>query len=240
MGSNQAIAQSPGFKNAILNQLVQQKLISYDIKDLKLQVSPEMLAKELLKYPEIVALKKADGTIDADKYRQLLESNGLTVAQFEAIKRNDLMSNALQNALNANGQVISSSKIAEKVIASLSREREVQAMFFTANDFIKSVQLQASELADYYQANPAKFQSIPAADIEFLVLTKQSGEDDAGFAKKADQFANLVYEQGDSLKPAADTFKLKIENQTDLTAQGSPNLPKTHPLNQAKIITSYF
>ncbi len=239
LGANQNLAQTPAFKNAILNQLVQQKLLAFDIKDLNLQVSSDMLAKELLKFPEIVALKKSDGSIDTDKYRQLLENNGLTIAQFEAIKRSEIMNGSLQTALSGNGVVITSNHISDKIIASMSIEREVQAMFFTSNDYLKSVQIQGTDLSDYYQANPAQFQSTPSVDIEYITFSKQ-GEDETTFAKKADQFANMVYEQADSLKPTADTFKLKIETQTDLTARGLTNLPKSHPLNQPKLLQAIF
>lgn len=239
LGSNQNLAQTPAFKNAILNQLVQQKLLAFDIKDLNLQVSSDMLAKELLKFPEIIALKKSDGSIDTDKYRQLLENNGLTIAQFEAIKRSEIMNGSLQYALSGNGVVISSNNISDKIITSMSTEREVQAMFFTSNDYLKSVQIQGNDLSDYYQANPAQFQSTPSVDIEYITFSKQ-GDDETSFAKKADQFANMVYEQADSLKPTADTFKLKIETQTDLTTRGLTNLPKSHPLNQPKLLQAIF
>ncbi len=240
LGSNQNLAQTPAFKNAILNQLIQQKLLAFDIKDLNLQVSPEMLAKELLKFPEIVALKKSDGSVDVDKYRQLLENNGLTVSQFETIKRGEIMNISLQNALSGNGQVISSSKISDQIISAMSSEREVQAMFFTSNDYLKGVQLQANDLSDYYQANSAQFQSIPTIDVEFITLSKQIGEDETSFAKKADQFANMVYEQADGLKPTADTYKLKIETVTNVSSRGLINLPKTHPLNQPKLLQALF
>jgi peptidyl-prolyl cis-trans isomerase D len=240
LGSNQGLAQTPAFKNAILNQLIQQKLLAFDIKDLNLQVSQEMLAKELLKFPEIIALKKSDGSIDADKYRQLLENNGLTVSQFETIKRGEIMNISLQNALSGNGQVISSSKISDQIITAMSSEREVQAMFFTSIDYVKNVKLKDNDVSDYYQANSAQFQSVPTIDIEYITLSKQIGEDETAFAKKADQFANMVYEQADGLKPTADTYKLKIETAADLSSKGQMNLPKTHPLNQPKLLQALF
>lgn len=240
LGPNQSLAQTPAFKNAILNQLIQQKLLAFDIKDLNLQVSQEMLAKELLKFPEIIALKKSDGSIDTDKYRQLLENNGLTVSQFETIKRGEIMNISLQNALSGNGQAISSSQISDQIITAMSSEREVQAMFFTSNDYLKNVKLQDNDLSDYYQANSAQFQSVPTIDIEYITLSKQKGEDETAFAKKADQFANMVYEQADGLKPTADTYKLKIETVTDLSSRGLTNLPKTHPLNQPKLLQALF
>jgi peptidyl-prolyl cis-trans isomerase D len=73
----------------VLNQIIQQRLLKNELQSLKLQVSDERLVKELNKFPEIQALKKSDGSIDADKYRQLLQSNGLSIAQFQNIKRSE-------------------------------------------------------------------------------------------------------------------------------------------------------
>ena len=90
---------NPNFKNAILGQLIQQKLLNFDLKSLNLQISDETLAKEILKFPEVALLKKPDGSIDAEQYRQFLQNNGLTVAQFEKLKKYEMMGSDLQSAL---------------------------------------------------------------------------------------------------------------------------------------------
>jgi peptidyl-prolyl cis-trans isomerase D len=56
-------------------------------------------------------------------------------------------------------------------------------------------------------------------DIERDLRTLQAQKD---FAKAADQFTNLVYEQADSLQPAADALKLKIQQVDALTRRGLP------------------
>jgi peptidyl-prolyl cis-trans isomerase D len=58
------------------------------------------------------------------------------------------------------------------------------------------------------------------------------------YAEMAEQFSNLVYEQADSLKPAADKLKLEIR-----TAQGVTSLPSATTqgaLGQAKFLTALF
>jgi len=54
-------------------------------------------------------------------------------------------------------------------------------------------------------------------DIERDLRTLQAQKE---FAKAADQFTNLVYEQADSLQPAADAMKLKIQQVDSLTRRG--------------------
>jgi peptidyl-prolyl cis-trans isomerase D len=55
------------------------------------------------------------------------------------------------------------------------------------------------------------------ADIERDLKTQQAQKE---FAKAADQFTNLVYEQADSLQPAADALKLKVQKVDALTRRG--------------------
>lgn len=54
-------------------------------------------------------------------------------------------------------------------------------------------------------------------EIERDLKTQQAQKE---FAKAADQFTNLVYEQADSLQPAADALKLKIQQVDALTRRG--------------------
>jgi peptidyl-prolyl cis-trans isomerase D len=56
------------------------------------------------------------------------------------------------------------------------------------------------------------------------------------FADAAEQFSNLVYEQGASLKPAADALKLPIQASDWMTKKGLA----TAPFNSAKLLEAVF
>jgi peptidyl-prolyl cis-trans isomerase D len=66
-------------------------------------------------------------------------------------------------------------------------------------------------------------------------VAKQKGA--KKFADAAEAFNNLVYEQSDSLKPAADKYKLKIATSGWLTRQGSP---EAGPLAHPKLLAALF
>jgi hypothetical protein len=220
--------------------MVQQQLLKNELQSLRLQVSDERLAKELNRFPEIVALKKPDGSVDAEKYRQLLQSNGLSVAQFQNIKRSELMGADLQNAVSSKQAGIQSSVVSEKLIAAYGVEREVQVVFYLAEQYIKKIKLEESELKDYFQANPSAFQTKPSADIEYVVLPRDTKMDEKELSKKADAFANIVYEQADSLQAVSDQLKLSIQKEKALSASGNKTLAKNHPLNDPKVLVALF
>ncbi len=241
VGGDPAIANNPRFKQSVLNELVQQKLVAYELSSLNLQVSDQSLANRLMMIPEIAALKKPDGSIDQEKYKQLLASNQMTVNQFENARREEIKANELQFSLGTQQGSISSSKVAEKVLAGLAVEREVQALFFLAKDFVSQVKPSNEALEAYYKANSKQFETAPSANIEFVVLKAASSKgEDKDFAAKADKFANLVFEQSESLKPVSDQLKLKVESVSGLSINGSSSLAKDHPLNQPALLKVIF
>lgn len=234
------LTNSPTFKTNVLNQMIQQQLLRNELQALRLNVSDERLAKELNRFPEIMSLKKPDGTIDADKYRALLQNNGYSVAQFQNIKRSELMGEDLQNAIASNQQGINSRVVSEKLIASYGVEREVQALFFLGEQYTKKMSTEKSELENYYQANPGEFQSTPTVDIEYVVLARDTKLDEKEYLKKADLFANTVFEQADSLQAVADNLKLVIQKEIGLSSAGKQGIPKNHPLNDPKVLFALF
>ena len=58
------------------------------------------------------------------------------------------------------------------------------------------------------------------------------------FAEAADTFSNAVYEQADSLKPAADKLKLEIRTATNVTRTPAPGA--SGPLANAKFLDALF
>ncbi len=56
------------------------------------------------------------------------------------------------------------------------------------------------------------------------------------YAEAAENFSNIVYEQADSLKPAADALKLSIRTSEWMTRQGLP----AEPFNSAKLLDAIF
>ena len=60
------------------------------------------------------------------------------------------------------------------------------------------------------------------------------------FAEAAETFSNLVYEQSDSLKPAADKLGLTVQTFDGLTRAGADKLPPKSPLASRKLLDAVF
>lgn len=72
-----------------------------------------------------------------------------------------------------------------------------------------------------------------AADIKKQLAAKK-------YSEMAQQFSDLVYEQSDSLKPAAEKLGLKVETVAGLTRTPNPALGATAPFNQPKFLNALF
>lgn len=60
------------------------------------------------------------------------------------------------------------------------------------------------------------------------------------FTEMASQLNDIVYEQSESLKPAAEQLNLKIEVVDGLTRTPNPSLPPSAPFNQPKFLNALF
>ncbi len=82
---------------------------------------------------------------------------------------------------------------------------------------------------------PGKMKSLADArpGIEIELRKQQAAK---RFAESAESFSNLVYEQADSLKPAAEKFKLAIQEAGGITRQSST----VQLLNNPKVLAALF
>ena len=238
IGGSPQIAQSQPFRQAILNELLQQQLLGFAVTKLRLQVSKEELIRSLQSIPQIRALYRQDGSFDDVRFKQLLSNNGMNEEQFYAGQSFDLKISQLVNSVARSE--LATPKLAEIVSSLYETERQVQALQFNAKDYIVKVNPSSDELHAYYDANAKLFESPEYIDVEYIVLRADPKEDAKVFSEKADQFSNLTYDQADSLKPAAEKLKLSIQTQKGVTRGGAGGVSKDHPLANSKVVQSLF
>jgi hypothetical protein len=238
VGGNAQIAQSLQFRQAVLNELLQQRILGYAVGNLHLQVGKEALIKSLQNIPQIRALYKQDGSFDDARFKQLLSSNGMNEEQFYAGQAFDLKISQLVNSVARTE--IANPKLSEIISALYETERQVQILSFDAKDYLSKVNPSSEDLQAFYNANSKLFESPEYVDVEYIVLKADPKEDAKAFSEKADQFANMTYDQSDSLKPAADKLKLNVQTQKGVTRSGATGVAKDHPLANPKVVQALF
>ena len=151
VGGNLQIAQSLQFRQAILNELLQQRILGFAVQNLRLQVGKEALIKSLQSIPQIRALYRQDGSFDDVRFKQLLASNGLNEEQFYAGQAFDLKINQLVNSVARTE--IGTPKLSEIISTLYETERQVQSLSFNAKDFLSKVKPTQEELKEIGRAH---------------------------------------------------------------------------------------
>ena len=226
------LLDSPQARYATLERLVRDRVLAAAAKDMHLVTSDARLARSLQEIPAIAGLKRADGTLDAEAYRALVASQGLTPEGFEANMRRDLSVNQVMGGVM--GTAFGTDAQIKVALDPLYERREVQVVRFKAADFTSKTEPTDAELETYYKAHPALFQQHEQASVEYVVLDLEGvragislSEDDlrtyykeniARMSGKEERRASHILVNAAKDAPAADREKAKAR-ATELLAQ---------------------
>ncbi len=167
-GIDAKLLDSPQARYATLERLVRDRVLQVAAQDMHMLTSDARLARELQSIPQIAALKRADGTLDAEAYRALASAQGLTPEGLEARIRQDLSVNQVMGGVM--GSAFSGPAEARLALDALFQRREIQIARFNASAFVSKVVVTDADLEAYYTAHPAKFQQAEQASVEYVVL----------------------------------------------------------------------
>ena len=159
---------TPQARYATLERLVRDRVLSDAVQTAHLSTTDARLARELQQNPTIAALRKPDGSLDMERYRQLAASIGLTPEGLEAQVRSDLSTRQLESGVVASA--FATKVVTNVVMKALFEKREVQIVAFQPAAFAAKVSLADADIEAYYKENAAKFQAPEAANIEYVVL----------------------------------------------------------------------
>ena len=162
------LLDSPEARYATLERLVRDRVMATAAEKSHLNTSDQRLARELQDNPQIAALRKPDGSLDMERYRQLLGTQGLTPEMFEANVRADLSTRQVMTGVAATG--FSSAAVADAALNAYFEKRELQLARFNPADYAAKLIPAEADLEQYYQANLNLFRAPEQASIEYVVL----------------------------------------------------------------------
>ena len=167
-----ALLDSPSLKRATLERLVRERVLAAAAADEHLMATDARLAADLERDPTISGLRRADGTLDMDRYRQLLAAQGLTPEGFEANVRHEISSRqVLEGVINTS--FASQAQVDVGMNAFLER-REASIARFAPAEFAARINPTDADLQAFYQANLGRYQAPEAATVEYLLLDLDS------------------------------------------------------------------
>jgi peptidyl-prolyl cis-trans isomerase D len=165
-GRDPALLDSPEIRRAVLDNLVQRRLLSLYAAKSNLSISNDQLATVIASVPQL----QEDGKFSPQRYEALIAAQGMSKAMFENNVRHDLV---IQQAMTAVGAAsVSSKTAADRWLALQLEEREVSDAALRPDAFLSRVKVTPEAIKTYYDANIKKFELPEQVHAEYLVLSR--------------------------------------------------------------------
>ncbi|HTH74556.1 MAG TPA: SurA N-terminal domain-containing protein [Trinickia sp.] len=160
---------TPARRRELLDNLIQQRALADEAQREHLTASDDAVRRALLADPVISSLRKPDGSIDVERYKQLLAMQGMTPEQYDERVRYGLAMQQIPESIEASA--FTPKSLAERIGQLAEAQRTVQALVLHASDSAAKVQPTDAQLSSYYDAHRADFATPATATIEYLVLS---------------------------------------------------------------------
>jgi len=160
---------TPEARAAMVDSLVQQRAMADETQRLHLTASDDAVRRALLSDPVISSLKKPDGSIDLDRYKQLLAMQGMTPAQYDERMRYTIATEQIPGSIQATS--FTSKSLAQSLTELAEQKRSVQGLSLRTADYTAKIQPTDAQLTAYYDAHRNDFATPETATIQYLLLS---------------------------------------------------------------------
>ncbi|EDT37778.1 SurA N-terminal domain-containing protein [Burkholderia ambifaria] len=160
---------TPEHRKQVLDGLIQQRVLADETQRLHLTASDNAVRDALMNDPMIASLKKPDGSIDVERYAQLLSFQGMTPEQYQERVRYSLALQQIPASIVASA--FTPKGPAQRLSELAAQQREVQALVLTTSDYAAKVQPTDAQLTAYYDAHKQSFATPETATIQYLVYS---------------------------------------------------------------------
>lgn len=160
---------TPERRHELLDNLVRQRALADEVQRDHLTASDDAVRRALLADPVISSLKKPDGSVDVERYKQLLAMQGMTPEQYDERVRYGLSMQQIPESIGSSA--FTPKSLAERLAVVAEEQRTVQPLVLHASDYAAKVQLTDAQLTAYYDAHRNDFASPATATIQYLVLS---------------------------------------------------------------------
>jgi peptidyl-prolyl cis-trans isomerase D len=160
---------TPERRRQMLDGIIEQRVLADETQRLHLTASDQAVRRTLMADPVISSLKNPDGSIDLERYKQLLAMQGMTPDQYDERVRYSLAMQQLPAAIQ--GSAFTSKTLAQHLTELAEQQREVQGIAFHPRDYAAKIQPTEAQLQAYYDAHRNDFATPARATIQYLVMS---------------------------------------------------------------------
>ena len=162
---NKAMLDTPSARFAMLDQLINQRLLLIEAQKNHIVASDDLLRSFIADIPAL----QEGGKFSMARYEELLRAQGMSQQGFEQQLRQDLTLRQLAGAVGDTSILAQTS--ANALLSAMAEKRTVQETLFLPAAFAAQVKLSDEEVKKYYEAYPLEFQEPEQARAEYVVLS---------------------------------------------------------------------
>jgi peptidyl-prolyl cis-trans isomerase D len=162
---NDAMLDNPELRSAVLEGLIQQRLLRHEAARVGLTV-PDL---QLIQVIQDIPAFQQDGKFSKQRYEELLRDQGMGPRTFEARVRQEMERQQLIDAYSGNGLIPVA--VAERVMRLGNEKREISLVHVQPEQFLPQMKPDEAAIKTYYDRHQAEFQLPEQVRVEYLVLS---------------------------------------------------------------------
>lgn len=163
--TDMTILDRPELRQSVLDKLINDRLLSAEVKRANFSISDEQLSQYITSMPEF----SVDGKFSEELYYQLLTQNRLTLKDFESSIRQDLKAQQAREGFASLAYIPDS--LVEQTLKAELQEREVSVAEIKTADYLSEVSIEAAQVQEYYEKNKDRFQVPEQVQLEFVLMS---------------------------------------------------------------------
>lgn len=160
-----ALLESPAARKAILEQLVNQRLLLVEAQARKITVTDQALRDFIASIPVL----QENGKFSFARYEALLREQNMSQTGFEYQLRQDLILRQISSSFGESALV--SNTTASALQASMAEKRTVQEFRLNPEVFLSQAKISDEDIRKEYEANQKAFEEPEQARVEYVVLS---------------------------------------------------------------------
>ncbi|HEX6994557.1 MAG TPA: SurA N-terminal domain-containing protein [Gammaproteobacteria bacterium] len=151
---------------SVIERLINQRALSQRVEELGYRVSDERLAESVQSIP----MFQIGGEFSFDMLKNQLAYQGISVAAFEEMQRQQLELLDLQNGI-VNASFVTPDEYA-RYVELLNQRREIAYAAFEVASFLDGVEITDEQVAEHYQEFGERYMTEETAAIEYIELRR--------------------------------------------------------------------
>jgi peptidyl-prolyl cis-trans isomerase D len=163
-----AMFDSPEVRYALVEQLINQRLLERAARNERFRVSDAQLRQFIGELPPF----QEDGKFSNEKYRQVLATQNMTPEMFQQRVRAELSLSPLQEPIVA-GSLAAKTSV-QRYLSLLEQQRDVAVATLDAEPYLKDTKVDDAQAKDFYDKNAALFQIPEQARFEYVMLNQDA------------------------------------------------------------------